>query len=208
MRPPRADSARPLPDPVSTSPVAALRIMPVHVLAPVGAAAPSMQRSLDRVDCDAFVLIAAMNPCPCRYSGGPWRACTCAPGGNRPVPEEVVNWGPSETAKRSSSLALRSSAGTPSLDELCQALLGRQRDIASVDCAPRSSEESRDGTRRAQASAAPPDYSMAGRLGRVGPSHRAALGAMTAGARTIGPVSGRVAGTGGTAQLLAVARAA
>ena len=26
------------------------------------------------------ILIAAMNPCPCGYSGDPRRACTCAPG--------------------------------------------------------------------------------------------------------------------------------
>jgi Magnesium chelatase, subunit ChlI len=32
------------------------------------------------VDCDAFVLIAAMNPCPCGYSGDLRCACSCAPG--------------------------------------------------------------------------------------------------------------------------------
>jgi hypothetical protein len=30
--------------------------------------------------CDAFVSIAAMNPCPCGYYGDPRRACSCAPG--------------------------------------------------------------------------------------------------------------------------------
>ena len=29
------------------------------------------------VDCDVFVLIAAMNPCPCGYSGDPVRECRC-----------------------------------------------------------------------------------------------------------------------------------
>jgi magnesium chelatase family protein len=31
-----------------------------------------------RVDCDAFVLIAAMNPCPCGFNGDPRRTCSCA----------------------------------------------------------------------------------------------------------------------------------
>jgi predicted ATPase with chaperone activity len=54
--------------------------MPIHVLAPAAAAAPSIQTLLERVDCDAFALIAAMNPCPCGCYGDPRRACTCAPG--------------------------------------------------------------------------------------------------------------------------------
>jgi hypothetical protein len=49
---------------------------------PTTVAAPSIQTLLERVDCDAFVLIAAMNPCPCGYSGDPRCACTCAPGAN------------------------------------------------------------------------------------------------------------------------------
>src|SRR4051812_42644615 len=31
------------------------------------------------VDCRSFVLISAMNPCPCGYSGDPVRECTCTP---------------------------------------------------------------------------------------------------------------------------------
>jgi Magnesium chelatase, subunit ChlI len=31
------------------------------------------------VDCDAFVLLGAMNPCPCGFFGDPRRACTCGP---------------------------------------------------------------------------------------------------------------------------------
>jgi len=47
----------------------------------LGPAATRRSRRMPlRVDCDAFVLIAAMNPCPCGYSGDPRRACTCAPG--------------------------------------------------------------------------------------------------------------------------------
>jgi hypothetical protein len=60
----------------SPSPVSALRIMPVHVLAPIAAVAPPMHRSLERVVLDAFVLIATTNPCPCGYSGDPRRACS------------------------------------------------------------------------------------------------------------------------------------
>jgi hypothetical protein len=37
------------------------------VLAPAAAASPSTQGSPEWVDCDAFVLIAATNPCP--YGG-------------------------------------------------------------------------------------------------------------------------------------------
>src|SRR5215210_172330 len=33
-----------------------------------------------RVDCDHFVLIAAMNPCPCGYYGDSLKPCTCAHG--------------------------------------------------------------------------------------------------------------------------------
>jgi magnesium chelatase family protein len=32
-----------------------------------------------RVDCDNFVLVAAMNPCPCRYYGDTIKPCSCAP---------------------------------------------------------------------------------------------------------------------------------
>jgi len=39
-----------------------------------------MQRSPGWAGCDAFVLIAAMNPCPCGYQGDTRRACSCAPG--------------------------------------------------------------------------------------------------------------------------------
>jgi hypothetical protein len=37
------------------------------------------------VDCDAFVLIATMNSCPCEYVGDPRRAGSCAPAGDQPV---------------------------------------------------------------------------------------------------------------------------
>src|SRR5215213_360739 len=43
--------------------------------------ARSAVRSLfRRVDCDAFVLNAVMNPCPRSYYGDPRRACSCATG--------------------------------------------------------------------------------------------------------------------------------
>ncbi|MDQ3696086.1 MAG: ATP-binding protein [Chloroflexota bacterium] len=31
-----------------------------------------------RVDCDPFVLVAAVNPCSCGYLGDPMRECPCA----------------------------------------------------------------------------------------------------------------------------------
>src|SRR5687767_4884195 len=65
-------------DGVSMSPISALRIMPVHLLAPAAAVAPQAQSSQGWVDCDAFVLIAASNPCPCGYHVDPRRACSCA----------------------------------------------------------------------------------------------------------------------------------
>ena len=40
---------------------------------------------MEKVDCDAFASIAAMNPWPCGYFGDPRRACSCAPGGHRRV---------------------------------------------------------------------------------------------------------------------------
>jgi magnesium chelatase family protein len=39
----------------------------------------SLCRGKSRVDCDHFVLIAAMNPCPCGYYGDSQKPCTCAP---------------------------------------------------------------------------------------------------------------------------------
>ena len=56
--------------------VSALPIMPVHVLTPAAARASSMKKPVERVYCDAFVLIAAKNPCPCGYYGDPRRACS------------------------------------------------------------------------------------------------------------------------------------
>ncbi|MEJ5308161.1 MAG: ATP-binding protein [Anaerolineae bacterium] len=40
----------------------------------------SAQRQNQRVDCGYFVLVAAMNPCPCGHYGDPERQCTCASG--------------------------------------------------------------------------------------------------------------------------------
>jgi len=50
------------------------------------AAAPPARRELPGAGCDAFVLIAAMNPCPCGYYDDPRRARSCAPG--------VISWYP------------------------------------------------------------------------------------------------------------------
>ena len=74
-------------------------IMPVHMLAPAAAVAPSIQRPLERVDSNAFVLIAAMNPYPCGYFEDP-----VAPAprslGRLSLPEAVVNSGPNKETDR------------------------------------------------------------------------------------------------------------
>jgi predicted ATPase with chaperone activity len=38
----------------------------------------SQRRELRRVYCDHFVLIGAMNPCPCGWYGDPVKECTCS----------------------------------------------------------------------------------------------------------------------------------
>jgi hypothetical protein len=52
----------------------------LRVVAVAGPAGSSILRLLEEVDCDAFVLIAAMNPYPSGYHGDFRRACTCAAG--------------------------------------------------------------------------------------------------------------------------------
>ncbi len=42
-------------------------------------ALPRENKAKPGVDCSAFVLIAAMNPCPCGYYDDPIKPCTCAP---------------------------------------------------------------------------------------------------------------------------------